>query len=247
VAVLATGAAGAGALAARKVGLGAGPSPDPVGISARSSTTPCNWGEATWIGLKVAPDGAVARNGEVGGQGIRDVAGRAAWLQWSDWNALFLPLGRAGDADVFAVEVEFHFPPVTRWQRGANLGIFTDPPTGGLRPAESRHGILFGVLEEPGRAPSFQLLRVVEGAYVRVQQGTLATSVAGAWHTLRVEGSRSGGWLRALLDGEPLVAVQGPLDLSGSFARLGSGYGYMNPEDVAWSNLRTFSGTPECQ
>lgn len=247
VAALATGAAGGGALVARHAGLGAGPPTEPVGISARSSTTPCNWGEASWTGLRTAPDGAVAHNGEVGGQGIRDVAGRVAWLQWSDWSGLFLPLGRAGDADVFAVEVEFHFPSVTRWQRGANLGIFTDPPSGGLRPAESRHGILFGVIEEPGRAPSFHLLRVVEGTYVRVQQGTLATSVAGAWHTLRVEGSRSGGWLRAFLDGEPLVAVQGPLDLTGKYARLGSGYGYMNPEDVAWSNLRTFSGTPECQ
>jgi hypothetical protein len=28
---------------------------------------------------------------------------------------------------------------------------------------------------------------------------------------------------------------------------LGSGYGYQHPEDVAWSNLRTFAGAPDCQ
>ncbi len=247
-AVLALGAAVlAGALAARKAGLGANPSSEPLAVSARSSTTPCNWGEATWVELTRAPEGAVARNGEVGGQGIREVAGRSAWLQWSDWSGLFVPLGRARDADVFAVEAEFHFPAVTSWQRGANLGIFSDPPAGGMRPAESRHGVVFGVLEEPGRAPSFHLLRLVDGAYVRVNQGTLPASVAGSWHVLRIEGSRSGGWLRALLDGQPLAVVQGKLDLSGKHARLGSGYGYMNPEDVAWSNLRTFAGTPECQ
>jgi hypothetical protein len=171
-----------------------------------------------------------------------------AWLQWSDWSGLFLPLGRAEDADVFAVEAEFHFPAVTRWQRGANLAVFGDPPADGMRPAESRHGIVFGVLEEPGRAATFQLSRVMEdGAYVRIHQGTLPASPAGSWHVLRIEGSRSAGWLRALLDGQPLVVVSGPLDLSGRYARLGSGYGYTNPEDVAWSNLRTFSGRPECQ
>lgn len=236
-----------GALASRRAGLGTDPSAGPIAISTRSSTTGCDWGEASWVELEREPEGGVARNGEVGGQGIREVAGRTAWLQWSDWSGLFVPLGRARDADVFAVEVEFHFPAVTSWQRGANLGIFSDPPTDGMRPAESRHGVVVAVLEEPGRAPSFQLLRIVEGAYVRMHQGTLSASVAGSWHTFRTEGSRSKGWLRVLLDGQPLAVVQGKLDLSGQYARLGSGYGYMNPEDVAWSNLRTFAGTPECQ
>ena len=187
------------------------------------------------------------RNGEVGGQGIREVAGREAWLQWSDWSGLFIPLGRARDADVFAIETEFHFPPVLGWQRGANLGIFTDPPTGSMRPAEASHGCTVAILEEPGRAPSFALFQLKEGQYVRTHQGTLPTSVAGSWHTLRVEGSRSKGWLRAFLDGQPIFTVVGRLDLTGGYARLGSGYGYMNPEDVAWSNLRTFAGSPECQ
>ncbi len=237
----------AGALAARPFGVAAGPPPAPVAISARSATTACDWGEASWTELDGIPEGAVALNGEIGGQGIREVSGRTAWLQWSDWNGLFVPMGRARDADVFAIEVEFHFPAVTRWQRGANLGIYSDPPTAELRPAESRHGLTFGVLEEPGRAPSFQLNQIVDGAYVRTHQGTLRESLAGSWHLLRVEGSRTGGWLRALLDGQPLVVVHGVLDLSGGHVRLGSGYGYTNPEDVAWSNLRTFAGSPECQ
>jgi hypothetical protein len=216
-------------------------------IPARSSTTHCDWGEATWIELKREPEGAVARNGEIGGQGVREVAGRQAWLQWSDWSGLFVPVGRARDADAFATEAEFHFPAVTGWQRGATFAIFTDPPTEGMRPAESLHGLVIAVLEEPGRAPSFQLFRMDGGNYVRMHQGTLAGSVAGSWHTLRFEGSRSRGWLRVFLDGQPLVTVVGSLDLTGRYARLGSGYGYMNPEDVAWSNLRTFAGAPECQ
>ena len=247
-AVVALGAASlGGAVAARRAGGLFDPSSEPVAVSARSSTTRCDWGEATWVGLERDPEGAVARNGEVGGQGVRDVAGRTAWLQWSDWAGLFVPLGRARDADVFAIETEFHFPPVLGWQRGANLGIYTDPPTGSMRPAEASHGCTVAILEEPGRAPSFALFQLKEGQYVRTHQGTLPASVAGSWHTLRIEGSRSKGWLRAFLDGQPILTVVGRLDLTGGYARLGSGYGYMNPEDVAWSNLRTFAGSPECQ
>jgi hypothetical protein len=246
--VLALGAASlGGAVAARRAGGLSDPSSELVAVSARSSTTRCDWGEATWVGLEREPEGAVARNGEVGGQGVREVAGRTAWLQWSDWAGLFVPLGRARDADVFAIETEFHFPPVIGWQRGANLGIYTDPPTGSMRPAEASHGCTVGILEEPGRAPSFALFQLKEGQYVRTHQGTLPASLAGSWHTLRVEGSRSKGWLRAFLDGQPILTVVGRLDLTGGHARLGSGYGYMNPEDVAWSNLRTFAGSPECQ
>jgi hypothetical protein len=247
-AVVALGAASlGGAVAARRAGGLFDPSSEPVAVSARSSTTRCDWGEATWVGLERDPEGAVARNGEVGGQGVREVAGRTAWLQWSDWAGLFVPLGRARDADVFAIETEFHFPPVLGWQRGANLGIYTDPPTGSMRPAEASHGCTVAILEEPGRAPSFALFQLKEGQYVRTHQGTLPASVAGSWHTLRIEGSRSKGWLRAFLDGQPILTVVGRLDLTGGYARLGSGYGYMNPEDVAWSNLRTFAGSPECQ
>jgi predicted Ser/Thr protein kinase len=247
-AALALGAAAlGGALAARRTGLAATATPAPLAISARSSSTSCDWGEATWTELDRAPGGAVVHGGEIGGQGIREAAGRAAWMQWSDWGALFLPLGKAGDADVFAVEAEFHFPAATRWQRGANMSVFSDPPAGDMRPAEFRHGFVVGVVEEPGRAPSFFLSRVVNGVAVRVHQGTLTGSLSGSWHTVRVEASRSGGWLRVLLDGNPLATLHGSLDLSGRYARLGSGYGYMNPEDVAWSNFRTFAGTPECQ
>ncbi|HET8734819.1 MAG TPA: hypothetical protein VFM45_13720, partial [Anaeromyxobacteraceae bacterium] len=85
------------------------------------------------------------------------------------------------------------------------------------------------------------------GNEVREYVGILTEDVTGRWHTLRIEGSPSQGWYRGLLDGRPLVVARGAYDLSGDFVSLGGGYGYLHPVDVAWSNLRTFAGTPECR
>jgi hypothetical protein len=102
--------------------------------------------------------------------------------------------------------------------------------------------------DEPGKPPYFEWFqygRIDERLHVYA--GTLPASLTGRWHSLRIEGSPSKGWFRGLLDGHPVVVARGTYDLSGTHLALGAGYGYMNPEDVAWSNLRTFSGTPECQ
>jgi hypothetical protein len=239
-------AAGAGAFAARRW---LAPSIAPVAFSAESSPGTCEWGRATWIDLDRPPADAIVRNGEVGRQGVAEVAGRQAWLQSSDWNQLLLPLGAARHGDPFAVEAEFFMPPVTGWMRGVHLGLFADP-VGGTAQGDFRGGVSLSLTESPGQPPLVTW-------YAPDDHGAPATntkyvlprheSVTGRWHTLRVEGSPSKGWFRALLDGKPLVVARGTYDLSGAHVILGSGYGYQHPEDVAWSNLRTFAGSPDCQ
>jgi len=237
-------AAVAGALASRRW---LAPSIEPVVFSAESSPGTCEWGRATWVDLDRPPAGAVRRNGEMGGQGVAEVAGRKAWLQSSDWNQLLLPLGAAQHGDPFAVEAEFFMPPVTGWMRGVHLGLFADP-VGGTAQGDFRGGVSLSLTESPGQPPLVTW-------YAPDDHGSPTTkyalprrdSVAGRWRVLRVEGSRSKGWFRAFLDGKPLLVARGTYDLSGSHVILGSGYGYQHPEEVAWSNLRTFAGGPDCR
>jgi hypothetical protein len=212
------------------------------------ATSPaCQWGRATWIELDKEPAGAVTRNGDVGGQGLADVEGRKAWKITSDWGQLLVPLSLANVGDPFAVEAEFFIPPVTGWMRGADLLVFTEP-MGGTKTGDVWKGIRFGVREEPGKPTWFEWYepddtRKSVTSYI----GTLPGTATGKWHTLRIEGSPSSGWYRGLLDGRPIVVSHGSYELGGSKVALGAGYGYMNPVDVAWSNLRIFSGSPECR
>ena len=217
----------------------------PVPFGAKPTSNVCTWGNATWTDLDRLPAGAVLRNGDVGGQGVAEVGGRRAWRITSDWGVIVLPLGVAAQGDPFAVEVEFFIPPVTGWMRGADIRVFADlvGDSGGA----TVHGFSFGVREEPGKPPYFEWHEPVGTQAMRRYVGNLSGPVSGRWRSLRVEGSRSGKWFRGLLDGEPLVMAYGDYDLAGSHVVVGSGYGYMNPEDVAFSNLRTFAGTPECR
>jgi hypothetical protein len=156
-------------------------------------------------------------------------------------------MGVAEQGDPFAVEVEFFAPPVTGWQRAPQLVVFTDP-VGGNRSGDLARGIGVGVSEEPGKPPHFTWYVPGRADQAGTQYtGLLPASFTGRWHTLRIEGSRRQGWFRALLDGRALAVSQGTYDLSGRHVVLAAGYGFMNPEDVAFSNLRTFAGTPECQ
>ncbi len=243
--LLAAGLVAAGIASGRRWA-GASAGRPPVTVGATSSSPACDWGNATWYDLDRAPDAIVLRNGQIGGQGIAEVAGRNAWRITSDWGIALLPAGRAGQGDPFAVEVEFHVPPVTGFQRGANLTVFTDlvDATSGV----FRSGISFAVREEPGKPPWFELTTPDGSGGLRHRYvGTLPGTITGRWHTLRIEGSRSKGWYRGLLDAVPLVVAQGDHDLSGTKVLLGSGYGPMHPADTAFSNLKTFAGTPECQ
>jgi tRNA A-37 threonylcarbamoyl transferase component Bud32 len=216
-------------------------------FGAAATSVSCNWGRATWIELERMPEGAEVRHGEMGGAGIAEVAGRKAWKVDSDWGQLILPLGMAEKADTFAIEAEFHIPPVTSFMRGASLHLFTEP-TGGPKTGESSGGIVVGIGQEPGKPAFFNWMdrdaqEQVKASYV----GTLFEPITGRWHLLRVEGSRSRKWFRVLLDGRTIIVAHGDFGFPGNKVILGAGYGYMNAEDVAWSNLRTFSGTADCQ
>lgn len=237
-------AGGIGALGARRW---LSPAIEPVAWSAESSPGACEWGSATWYDLDREPAGAIVRQSPVGKQGVEEVAGRKAWLQTADWNQLILPLGKAAEGDPFAVEVEFFMPPATEWQRGVGLHVFTDP-VGGPSRGDALHGVALSLKESPGQPPVYAWYSIDSpGVNGNIYTQPRHQSVAGRWHTLRIEGSRSKGWFRTFLDGRPLVVARGTYDLSGKHVILGSGYGYMQPENVAWSNLRTFAGPPECQ
>ncbi len=224
-----------------------GASGAPVVVGAVATSPACQWGRATWIDLDREPDGAIQRNGEMGGQGLAEVEGRRAWKITSDWGQLLLPLSLATLGDPFAVEAEFFMPPVTAWMRGADIVVFTEP-MGGAKTGDLWKGLRFGIREEPGKPTWFEWYEPDDTRKnVRDYIGTLPGTVTGRWHTIRIEGSPSKGWFRGLLDGRPLVFAHGAYDLGGSKVVLGAGYGYMNPVDVAWSNLRIFSGSPECQ
>ena len=150
------------------------------------------------------------------------------------------------NGDPFAVEAEFYIPEEGGWERGAEMAVFTEvlgEPKAGM----ISHGIVFLVKEAPGKAPWFMWFEPEDRRTRNPYTGTVPGSLAGRWHTLRIEGSRSKKWFRGLLDGRPLVVSSGDYDLAGSRVSLGAGYGDTKPENVAWSNLRTFAGTPECQ
>jgi hypothetical protein len=243
---LAVLAAAGGALAARRGTSSAGVLP-PLAFGATESSNACDWGQATWTDLDRRPDDASTRNGKMGGQGVAEVGGRKAWKVTSDWGQLVLPLGAAARGDPFAIEAEFFMPPVEGWMRGVNIHAFTDP-VGGPGTGMIAHGVTIAVVEEPGKPTRFEWNEPDgRGGVLRRYLATLPGTVSGKWHTLRLEGSPSKGWFRGLLDGRPVVVARGQYDLSGQHVILGAGYGYTNPEDVAWSNLRTFSGSPECQ
>jgi hypothetical protein len=245
--------AGVAALAAAAWGVGRagkGPEPAPHGTFAFGGVTTspsCDWGRARWVELDKAPVNAMERNGELGGQGLADVGGRVAWKITSDWGQLVLPLGVAEKGDPFAVEAEFFIPPVTGWMRGADITVFTDA-VGGKATGEMQGGIQFSIRLDPGK-PTYFEWALPRGSQKTVREyvGMLTEDLTGRWHTMRIEGSRSAKWFRGILDGRLLVAAHGDYDLSGTQVVLGAGYAYLHPIDVAWSNLRTFVGTPECR
>lgn len=193
--------------------------------------------------LATEPAGSIRRNGALGGQGAATVHGRNAWLQTSDWSFLFVPLSLPDDVDVFAVQGDFFLPPVTEWTRSVTFVAFTDP--GSQDPADMLHGRGLTIRQDPGGAPRFTW-GIPEGWTTAIVEatGTVERPITGAWRTLRIEGSRSQCWLRALLDGVPVHTSARPCDPVGRHVALGSVHGGRNPVDGAWSNLRVFRGVP---
>jgi hypothetical protein len=231
----------------RAVSGGGVPSERAAVVAATSARTGCQWRVLPGIDLDARPPGAVVRNGGFQGQEAGTVLDRPAWRQRSDWNQLFTPTPATFDAvDVFAVQAEFHFPAAGEWPRSATMMVFTDPA--GPDPSDLEHGLGLSITEEPGQAPTFRWGVVQGPTRSRVTyRGTLPAALGGRWHTLRIEGSRSRCWLRAILDGAPLLWSSGDCDLAGRHVLVaGSGASY-RPADVAWREIMLSLGTAECQ
>ncbi len=247
VGLLLAAAAGTVTLKRGSVPVVAASAGSPMVVAASSARTACNWRHAPGRDLLPLPPDSVVRNGEFQGQGVATVEGRPAWLQRSDWNQLFLPVpGAMLEADVFAIEVEFYFPSVTDTPRRATMRIFADP--GGPDPSDVDHGLGLMLQEEPGRAPGFSWGVIQGPTHARISYtGTLPTALGGRWHALRIEGSRSRCWLRAILDGTPLLWATGDCDLAGRHLLLAGNTSSYRPAEVAWREVLHYVGGADCQ
>jgi hypothetical protein len=221
------------------------PPPADATVAASSATTPCTWRLLSVHDLRGPAPGAVARQGSSGSQGVADAGGSKAWTQRSDWNQLFVPIGTTVP-DFFGAEASFLAVPVPGRARGVKMMVLTDPS--GPDGSDVKHGRGVFLIQEPGRAPTFEW-GVLDGMNARkvVYKGTLGAPFTGKWRTLRLEGSRSRCWVRLLLDGVPLLTEVGSCDLAGTHVMLGAATDAYQPADVAWSNLRIFEGEPDCQ
>ncbi len=220
---------------------------EPRVVAATSARNGCAWKVLPGIDLDGTPPGATIRHGAYQGQERGTVLDRPAWLQRSDWNQLFVPMPAAFESvDDFAVQVEFHFPAVGDWPRSATMMVFTDPA--GPDPSDLEHGLGLSITEEPGRVPSFRWGVVQGPTRMRVSYtGTLPASLGGRWHMLRIEGSRTRCWSRAILDGVPLLWSSGDCDLTGRHVLVaGNGASY-RPSDVAWREILLSIGSADCQ
>jgi hypothetical protein len=221
------------------------PAPAAAVLSVSDRTTGCSWRLLRDLSLEARPAGSVARNGLYQGQAAGLVEGRAVWYQRSDWNQLFIPLD-APLPDVFSVQAEFRSPPADGHAHDVRFMIFTDP--GGPDASDVAHGRGIVLRAEPGRPPVFEWGRT-DGLHARevTYKGVLPAPFSGAWRTLQVEGSRSGCWLRVLLDGAPILAATGECDLVGRHLMLGAAAAPWRAANVAWSAVRVFSGGDDCR
>lgn len=233
-----------GAAVFRAAGPPAADPATPMVVAASSSTTPCRWEWVAGPGLGALPEGAVARNGAFGGQGGARVEGRAAWQQRSDWNQLFVPVAGPAGLDPFAVEVELLLPDAGEI-RAAQFMAFTDPA--GPDASDTAHGVGLGLTQDPTRGALFDWGAFGGNLSKVVYKGALPAPVAGRWRKLRLEGSKARGWLRALVDGVPVLVAVGPADLGGRHVLLASGAPPYQPSGASWRGLVLFRGAPDCQ
>ena len=220
----------------------------PLVLAASSALLPCTWKQVHRVDFDAPVPGARWRNGDFKQQGLATRDGRGAWLQASDWNQLILPAG-AKRPDLFAVEASFLAPPVTDQAVSVTLHVYGDP-AGPIDHTSSDviHGRGLVLIEAPGSPPRFEW-GVPDGVNTRTvsSKGTLPATFTGRWRTLRLEGSRSRCWLRASLDGQPLVLETGACDLEGgSMILTGGGAAYVSA-NVLWREFRISEGDAGCQ
>jgi hypothetical protein len=220
-----------------------------LAVAASSKQVPCTWRLVTRADFDAPDAGLRARNGEFGKQALVTHEGRGAWRQGSDWNQLFVPAG-ARRPDVFAVQASFFAPVVAGQGVGVGLHVYGDPD-GSMdqRSSDLRHGRGISLVEEPTRAVRYAW-GVAEGVNTTQvsSKGTLPGSISGRWRSLRFEGSRSGCWIRVLLDGVPLLFEAGACDFAGGDVMLS---GHTNAAylaaDVLWREFSVWEGEASCQ
>jgi hypothetical protein len=204
----------------------------------------CAWTEVAFHDLTTAPDGAILRNGALGGQAPATVGGRVAWLQSSDWNVLLIPHGLDAGSDVFAVEAEVFVPAITTYRRSAGLNPFTTSATapGPQGTCQFLGGAWPEFWVRPGGPVTMEWWSGSCGNTL-LASGPVADPTA-AWHALRVEGVRSTCTYQVRIDGQLISSWTG-CDASGPYLNL---YGHApgGAAGIAWSNLRIEAGTPAC-
>ncbi len=205
---------------------------------ARGSSARClDWMLVKEHDLTTLPAGAIAKTGSLNGQGPATVAGRTAWLQHSDWNVLEVPTGLGALDDEFAVEADLLVP------SGATV--------------KTTYLNVFG--RDAGAPMQFTAGAQVFGTYLaggtdgssnweqRTPSGLLADPATthgftrDAWHTVRVEGTRSTCRFAYFVDGVPVASSTLPgCDVNGAYFILNGGGAAYRASDVAWSNLRVY-------
>jgi hypothetical protein len=218
-------------------------------LASSSVQVPCTWRTVTRSDFDAPVPGLRWRNGDAGKQEMVTSEGRGAWYQGSDWNQLFVPAGERRP-DVFAVTVSFLAPRLAGQGISVGFHVYGDP--GGTmdhRSSDLHHGRGFALFEAPNGAVRYEV-GIIGGRNTTpvAAKGTLPGTFSGKWHTLRIEGSRSRCWTRALLDGAPVAFEVGACDLSGGDVVLtGFGRDAYVPANVYWRDFAVFEGEASCQ
>jgi hypothetical protein len=188
------------------------------------------------------------RGGDFQGQELRKVDGVPVWFQGADWNQLWVSLGDV-KPDVFAVEAQFFAPVDPEVVKVAGIQAFADP-VGPMHwsTSASLHGVVVGVGVEPVLGPNFALSTPSGQNYPTVElKSQIGITFPGRWHKLRIEASRTGGWLRATVDGQHLVTEVGERDYAGTHISLDSGGVSYHQAGVMWKHLRVLEGSEACR
>lgn len=243
----------AGLLAAAAVGVPAVLSarravgPGHLVLSGSSTQTGCEWKAVYGTDFDSKRERLAWRNGEYGLQESRSVERVPVWFMGSDWNQLWVPLGDV-KPDVFAVQAAFRTPSGDAYAAVA-MFVFTDPvgPMNSTA-SDAAHGGGLSLAEPARGIPEFAWYFPAGQATARLEyRGLLPFSIRGEWHVLRIEGSRSGGWLRASIDDRLVLADVGRRDLTGSHVCLQGNGGAYRGAGVMWKHLLVFEGGPGCR
>jgi hypothetical protein len=197
--------------------------------SGNCTTLACTWRQTLGYDLASRPSGAITDNGMYQGQWPATIAGRTGWLQASDWNRLLVPVSLA---EVFVVEVEVFAPgPETEWRAfGASFATNYTADRFGIGVSVAVYMAADGSHTLQWREKE-QLVRTLSIPFTR-----------GLWHTVRIEARRSSCSFSISIDGVALDAWSGSCVVKSDLVEVGSIAPAYRPADVAWSNLRVFSG-----